>query len=294
MPVSMTGYASARGRAAGAEWLWELRSVNGKGFDLRHRGLDAVDGLEPAARAQVAAVVQRGNLTLTVKVARDTAPNALTLNPATLAAALTALREVTFAAAQAGLPLSPPTAADILALRGVLDATGADPDPAPLREAMLASLAAVLADFQAMRAAEGAATARIIAGQLDRIETEVAAARKANAARTDRARAQMADALARLKAEATDDTRIAQEIALLAVKSDATEELDRLAMHLAAARALLADTAPAGRKLDFLVQEFVRETSTLCAKAGTPALTQAGLAMKVVVDQMREQAANLE
>jgi uncharacterized protein (TIGR00255 family) len=294
MPASMTGYASARGHGAQAEWLWELRGVNGKGLDLRHRGIDAVDGLEAVVRAQVAAAVQRGNLTLTLRLTREVAPNALAVNAANLGLAMAALREVQWAAQSAGVALAPPSAADILSLRGVLETGGAEADTGPLRDALAAAFAGLLADFQATRLAEGAAIAAVLADQLDQIAGHVTAARGANAARTERARLQMADALARLKADGTEDARIAQEIALLAVRSDATEELDRLTMHLAAARALLAATGPIGRKLDFLVQEFVRETSTLCAKAGTPAMTQAGLAMKVIVDQMREQAANLE
>ncbi len=294
MPVSMTGYATGRGQGAGAAWVWELRSVNGKGFDLRHRLPEGIDGLEPALRAQLAPIVSRGNVSLALKMARDEGAATLMLNPANLQAALHALRAVEDAAMAAGVTLAQATAADVLAVRGVLDTGGGEADTGALRDAVVASFAPVVAAFQATRQTEGAAIGAVIAGQIDRIAALVAEARAGNAARTDRARAQMADALARLKAEGMDDGRVAQEVALLAVRSDATEELDRLTMHIAAARALLAEPGAIGRKLDFLVQEFVREASTLCAKAGTSAMTQAGLAIKVVVDQMREQAANLE
>ena len=91
-----------------------------------------------------------------------------------------------------------------------------------------------------------------------------------------------------------DPDRIAQELAMLAVKSDITEEIDRLVAHVAAARALIVDPKPAGRKLDFLAQEFNREANTLCSKAGAAALTAIGLELKAVIDQMREQIQNVE
>ncbi len=87
---------------------------------------------------------------------------------------------------------------------------------------------------------------------------------------------------------------MAQELALLAVKQDVTEEIDRLTAHIAAARALLSDPGPVGRKFDFLTQEFMREANTLCSKAQAVGLTRVGLDLKVVVDQMREQVANIE
>jgi uncharacterized protein (TIGR00255 family) len=94
--------------------------------------------------------------------------------------------------------------------------------------------------------------------------------------------------------DAVDGSRLAQELALLAVKTDVTEELDRLSAHVDAARAHVADPAPAGRKLDFLMQEFMREANTLCSKAQSLALTRIGLDLKTVIDQMREQVQNVE
>jgi uncharacterized protein (TIGR00255 family) len=95
-------------------------------------------------------------------------------------------------------------------------------------------------------------------------------------------------------AAGVDQTRLAQELALIAVKADVTEELDRLTAHIAAARALLADPGPVGRRFDFLAQEFNREANTLCSKAQSIALTRIGLDLKTVIDQMREQVQNVE
>ncbi|TAG20180.1 MAG: DUF1732 domain-containing protein, partial [Rhodobacterales bacterium] len=211
-------------------------------------------------------------------------------------AAWVALVEVEQSAKAAGLVLRQPTAADILTLRGVLDQSQQDNDTAPLRSAILADLPGLLADFAAMRSGEGAAIAAILTAQLDRIASLTAEAQREVAARTTTQADTLREAVARVLAanETIDQGRLAQELALLAVKTDVTEELDRLAAHVDAARAHVADPAPSGRKLDFLMQEFMREANTLCSKAQSLALTRIGLDLKTVIDQMREQVQNVE
>lgn len=298
MTVSMTGFAARKGQAAGHGWLWDLRSVNGKGLDLRLRVPDWIDGLEAALRAELGRALGRGNVSLSLKVAREegAAEAALRVNPATLQAVLRALAEVEEAAMGAGVTLAQATAADVLGVRGVLDQGVTDEDTAPLRAAILADLPALLADFNAMRAAEGAALQAVIAAQLDRIETLTRAATAEAEARREAAAAALKDALAKViaNADGVDEARLTQELALIAVKNDVTEELDRLTAHVAAARALLAETGPVGRKFDFLMQEFMREANTLCSKAQALALTRIGLDLKTVIDQMREQVQNVE
>jgi uncharacterized protein (TIGR00255 family) len=296
--ISMTGFAARRGAGAGYAWAWDLRAVNGKGFDLRLRLPEWIDGLELAVRAELQKRVTRGNVTLTLKVAqddgRDTA--AFQLNPVTLAAALSALGAVEAAAMAAGVTLRQPTAADVLTLRGVLDAPAQEMDTTPLRQALLADLPALLADFTAMRVAEGAALASILTAQVGQIASLTDAARAETATRAETQAQTLRDSVARLLAvtDAPDPARLAQELALIAVKTDVTEELDRLTAHVAAARTMLADTAPIGRKLDFLMQEFMREANTLCSKAQSLGLTRIGLDLKTVIDQMREQVQNVE
>jgi uncharacterized protein (TIGR00255 family) len=157
-------------------------------------------------------------------------------------------------------------------------------------------LPALLNDFAANRAAEGAALAAVLAGQLERVAALCDAAQLEADARRGAVQTTLRENLARVLANAdgVDETRLAQELALLAVKADVTEELDRLAAHIAAARALLADQAPVGRKFDFLMQEFMREANTLCSKSQAAALTRVGLHLKTVIDQMREQVQNVE
>ena len=296
--ISMTGFAARRGAGMGYAWVWDLRSVNGKGLDLRLRLPDWIDGLELAVRADLQKAIPRGNVSLTLKLTQEGAGEeaAFRLNPRQLGAALTALAKVEASALAAGVALRQPTAADILALRGVLDQTAQEGDTGPLRAALLADLPGLLADFAAMRAAEGAALAGLVAAQLNQIAALTADAGHEVARRADVQAETLRDSVARILAstDAMDAGRLAQELALLAVKTDVTEELDRLAAHVTAARAHLADPAPVGRKLDFLMQEFMREANTLCSKAQSLALTRIGLDLKTVIDQMREQVQNVE
>ncbi len=298
MTISMTGFAAGRGAGAGASWIWDIRSVNGKGLDLRLRVPDWIDGLELALRGEIGRAMGRGNVNLTLRVTRDVPEaEALRLNTATLRAVLAALSQVEAVSMEVGVTLAQPSPADVLTFRGVVEAGAADEDTAPLRAAILADLPGLLADFTAMRAAEGAALQAVILGQLDQISrlTEAAAA-QAEARKTSQADT-LRDAVGRLLAaqdHQADPARLAQELALLAVKTDVTEELDRLRAHVGAARDLLAEAGQVGRKLDFLMQEFMREANTLCSKAQDIGLTRIGLDLKTVIDQMREQVQNVE
>ncbi|RID90721.1 YicC family protein [Gemmobacter lutimaris] len=297
MTHSMTGFATRRGQGAGAGWIWDLRSVNGKGLDLRLRVPDWIDGLEQALRAELGRALGRGNVSLSLRVTRD-APEAeaLRLNQATLRAVLGALATVEAAAMETGVTLTQPSPADVLTWRGVVESGGMDEDTAPLRAAILADLPPLLADFAASRAAEGAALQAVIAGQIDRIallrEEAAAQAGLRGTRQAEALRAQVGRLLE--AAEAADETRLAQELALIVVKTDVTEELDRLAAHVEAARKLLAEPGSVGRKFDFLMQEFMREANTLCSKAQDIGLTRIGLDLKTVIDQMREQVQNVE
>ena len=293
--LSMTGIAIRRGQSAQRSWTWDLRAVNGKGLDLRLRIPDGIDGLEAALRSEVTRAVARGNLSLTLKfeVAAGT-EGSLRVNTGVLAEVLRALSQIEAAAMQAGVTLSQATQAEVLAVRGVLDFGAAEEDTAPLRAALLADLPGLLAEFNAARTAEGAALSAVLAAQIDRVASLGAEARAAVSARSGAAAETLRAQVARVLAEGVDAARLAQELAMLAVKADVTEELDRLDAHVMAARALLADTAPVGRKFDFLMQEFMREANTLCSKAGSADLTRIGLDLKTVIDQMREQVQNVE
>ena len=293
---SMTGFASASGASGPHSWGWELRSVNGKGLDLRLRVPDWIDGLEAGLRKTLSAAIARGNVTSTLRITREDGSGELTVNADQLEVVLNALHQIEARAMDAGISLAPSKATDIVTMRGVLEQATTVDDVAALCATLLAEFPTVLADFNDMRAREGAALAQVLEAQL----TQVAELTTQAAALAETRKDEMAQTLQRNlsrvldNAEGVDADRLAQELALIAVKSDITEEIDRLHAHVDAARALLAQDGAVGRKLDFLMQEFNREANTLCAKAQNTALTQIGLALKAVIDQMREQVQNVE
>jgi uncharacterized protein (TIGR00255 family) len=296
MVHSMTGFAAATGGQGGYRWAWDIRSVNARGLDLRLRLPDWIAGLEQGVRAALTKRLARGNVTLNLRVMREAGEAEIQLDEAAMNAVLAALKQIEAAARSHDLPLAPTSAAEVLAMRGVQASGATDEDTAPLREALLADLPAVLDDFIAMRATEGRALVEVLQGQLETIEALVAGAETAAAARAARSGDWLRENLARVmdNAEAADEARVAQELALMAVKADVREELDRLTAHVAAARELLAGQGPVGRKLDFLTQEFNREANTLCSKAQSTELTRIGLDLKATIDQMREQVQNVE
>ncbi len=296
MRQSMTGFASRSGETAGLRWGWELRGVNGKGLELRLRLPDWIEGLEPLVRAAAQKALARGNVQISLRVQGGGEDSAAELDEAVLTRILTAMARIEGAAAGQGLVLSPSTSAQIVALRGVLSSNATPADVGPLREELMVAFGEALAEFGEMRRHEGAALAEILTAQLEEVEALVGQAAVAVEARKDeqaeRLRAQLARVLD--PAHGFDEARLTQELALIAVKSDVTEELDRLTAHIGAARELLAAEGAVGRRLDFLMQEFNREANTLCSKSGSAALTQIGLTLKTVIDQMREQVQNVE
>lgn len=296
MTLSMTGFASLKGHLGQWSWSWDIRSVNARGLDIRLRLPDWIDGLEPLVRKAVAAKVARGSVSVSLRLAREGDDGAARLNPEALARILAVLTEITHAAEARGLMLNRPSPAEIATMRGVMDTNGDEADPAPLLAALGRDLPPLLEAFDTMRRHEGAALAALIRTQLDETETLVGQALTAVDARRDAQAETLRAALARVmdNTEAADPDRVAQELALIAVKTDVREELDRLGAHVAQARALFDGDVPRGRKLDFLMQEFNREANTLCAKAQFAELTRIGLDLKALIDQMREQVQNIE
>ena len=296
MTNSMTAFASRTGNLNAVSWTWEMRGVNARGLDLRLRVPEGLGQVEAALRTALTAAFKRGNVTVNLRIARDEAASTLQLDAAQLDAVLQALDQVQERAFEMGVTLGQPTAADVLAQRGVLNAGKADEDIDALAKTLIAEIAPLVADFAAMRATEGAALHGILQAQLDQIADLTDAADIAAKERAPQVRESLSAALRRVMEDVgeVEEGRIAQELAVLAVKSDVTEEIDRLKSHVAAARTLLSSDGPSGRKLDFLSQEFNREANTLCAKAQAARLTAIGLDLKAVIDQMREQIQNVE
>jgi len=293
---SMTGFASGKGEMAPFSWTWEIRSVNAKGLDMRLRVPDWIEGLETTLRARLSKALGRGNVTLSLKVQREETGGALQLNAATLDSMMGAVAQVNAAAEARGLVLAPVTAVDLMGLRGVMEQGSSEDENKALGAAVLEGFAPVLAQFLEMRGNEGAALHEVLTRTVDEIESLTDQAEAAIAGRKEDMEEALRNALARVmqNVEAMDADRLAQEMALIAVKTDVTEELDRLRAHITAARGLLQERKPVGRKLDFLMQEFNREANTLCSKSQNTALTRIGLDLKTVIDQMREQVQNVE
>ena len=296
MIYSMTAFASGKGAFEAYAWTWELRSVNGKGLDLRLRVPDWIDGLEAGIRARLGKAVSRGNLALSLRVQSEDQTGSLSVNEGQLNDVLRAMTEVEDRAMGCGLSLAPANAADVLNVRGVLEAGNTDQDTAPLRKALLADFEPLLEAFLDMRATEGAALAEVLGSQLHEVERLTGEAAKAAETRKSEMAANLRTQLSRVleNSDGADENRVAQELAMLSVKADVTEEIDRLGAHVNAARDLLKSGSPIGRKLDFLSQEFNREANTICSKAQSVVLTNLGLELKTVIDQMREQVQNVE
>ena len=288
----MTGFGRADGAAEDWAWAVEARSVNGRNLEVRFRGPNGFDGLERAAKAAVQARFARGQVNIGVQAKRtDAGEAAVAVNAAVLARYLTLANEL----AEDGA--TPPSADGLLALRGVIEAPEEVDDPearAALETAMSRTVEQALDALKASRLQEGALLAPVLEDFIARIEALTAQAEGEAAAQVETIRERFARRIAELAPDAPGlDERIFLEAAALAAKADVREELDRLAAHVAAARLLVA-SAPAGRKLDFLMQEFMREANTLCSKSATTALTGIGLELKAVIEQLREQVQNVE
>lgn len=298
---SMTGYASKTSQASvtgiPVELEWELRAVNGRGLDIRLRLPDMLGFVEQALRARLGEQVSRGNISVSLKLRHAGSAAQGQLDHTALNALLDALKTVCAQAQAQDITLQPPSALDLLGWRNVMPATQdfAALDREALSGVVVNGFAELLDDFVAMRAREGHNLATILAAQIDQVAGLTAAARALLPDRAAAMAAHLRKALEQVQdATKLDPARLEQEIALIAVKADVTEELDRLEAHCAAARELLGEKGPVGRKLDFLMQEFNREANTLCSKAQHIGLTRIGLDLKTVIDQMREQVQNLE
>ncbi len=291
---SMTGYARAAGAVPGVSFLVEVKSVNARGLDIRMRLAPGFDFMEVELRRRIGKAMSRGALTFTLNVEREGEGGKVVLNEQALGAALAAIQRL-----QGTVEAAPPTLDGILNLRGVLEqheAPLAAATEEALEAAILAAADKAIGDLVEARRDEGM---RLTAVLVERIE-EIAALTKAAEIHPGRSRDAILERLrqqiADLKAAGIGlpEERLAQEAMLLATKADIREELDRLGVHIASARQLIAAGGPVGRKLDFLAQEFNREANTLCSKSNAVELTGIGLDLKAVIDQLREQVQNIE
>jgi uncharacterized protein (TIGR00255 family) len=291
---SMTGFARGQGVCGGYAWAWEIKSVNAKGLDLRLRLPPGWDAVEAPVRGKVTEVLSRGTVYATLNVERQGKAAVVRVNEDVLNAVLATVK------ALAGrIDAERPRLDGILAIKGVIevvDADEADDTRSAVEVAVVAGFATVLASLIEMRRREGDALARILSGRLDEIAVLIGRAEAAAARRPDAVKQRIAEQVATLLATSDrfDPDRLHQEAVLIAAKADVREELDRLTAHVEQAQGMVTKGGPVGRRLDFLSQEFNRESNTLCAKANDLELTNIGLELKGVVEQFREQVQNLE
>jgi uncharacterized protein (TIGR00255 family) len=288
----MTGFGRAEGAEGGWTWSVEARSVNGRNLEVRFRGPPNFDRLEPLAKASAQKHFSRGQVTVGIQTRRaDPGAAALKVNQDILARYLALANQL----AEEGA--TPPSADGLLALRGVLETPEEDEAPgarAAVETAMAVSIDAAFDALKTSRDREGSQLLSLAVGFIDVIERLIAAAETEAAAQVEAIRDRFTRRMMELAPDAPGlPERIFLEAAALATRADVREELDRLTAHVASARALLQQP-PAGRKLDFLMQEFMREANTLCSKSATTALTGIGLELKAVIEQLREQVQNVE
>ena len=291
---SMTGFGRAEGMGEGLAWMWEARSVNGRGLDVRLRLPPGSDALEARVREAVAKRFSRGNVSVSLQVQRDNGSTELRLNELALEQVLKAAEHI-----HQLTGCERPRAEGLLALKGVLEVVEPIEDEAMAKarqDAMIADLVRALEALAASRQSEGGRLQSVLEAQLCEIDRLVAIVRDSPSRSVDAITRRLAEQVRRIvdTGAGLDPDRLHQEAVLLATRADVEEELQRLMAHIAAAREHMTEDAAVGRKLDFLTQEFNREANTLCSKANAPDITRAGLALKAVIDQMREQVQNIE
>ncbi|MEG3618937.1 YicC/YloC family endoribonuclease [Magnetovibrio sp. PR-2] len=292
---SMTGFARAEGATDLCTWGWEAKSVNGKGLDIRLRYPRGFDFIDASTRERVTKRFKRGNVSLNLDINWTKSQATVSLNEDVLAQVLEAATAI-----QDKVPnAQPPSVDGILALRGVLEQSDDEfsaEDAQALEVDLLMGLDQLLDQLSEGRDAEGARMGGVLHDQLAVIESLSEEAANLAAMQPEAIRQRLVDQVAQLveDVDTLDPDRLAQEAAIVMTKADVREELDRLSAHIAAARDLLAEDEPVGRRLDFLCQEFNREANTLCSKSSDTELTRVGLELKAVIEQFREQVQNIE
>ena len=291
---SMTGFGRSSGVHGETSWHWEVRSVNGRGLELRFRTPSGLEGLEIKARSLAQEMLVRGNCTLNLTLRREAGELAIRLNEAALSQALAAAER-----AQGLTKLAAPGLDVLLGMRGVVEVVEGEESEeahAKLEDTLLKGLATALDQLVAARKAEGARLSTVMTNQLNQIASLVERAANASARQPAAIMQRLSEQIARIMESSSglDPERLHQEALLLAAKADIQEELDRLRSHVTAAQDLLAQDQPVGRRLEFLAQEFNREANTVCSKASDIEISRAGLELKTVIDQLREQVQNIE
>lgn len=290
----MTGFARADGEYADWQWSWETKSVNNKALDVRVRMPSGHDRLELPSRQAASKRFKRGSVNMVLNLTHASAgedKNKYEVNENLLNQLLAAAKEHSNTGVQ--------NIETLLTIRGVVDKVDeaeSETDQAQRHASILKCLDEALDALLLNRQLEGQKLHSILTAQLDEIEDCVRNAASAESLRPELRKQRLQIQLREvLEAEppVTED-RLAQELAILLIKGDITEELDRLKAHVSSACDLLNEGGAIGRRLDFLCQELNREANTVCSKSNDNTLTKHGLELKVLIEQFREQVQNVE
>lgn len=292
---SMTGFARASTTVTGGTLVWEVRSVNHRYVEVSLRVPDEWRAAEGAMRTCIQTCVRRGKVDATLQLrTHNDAQSGLEVNDALLEALIVRAHEVTDRATSHGGSLTPPSPLDLLRWPGVLKERPG-PDASVLLDTAIALLQEALTQLNQTRASEGERIAAMIAGRCRQLAALVDGVRVRVPQVQARLRARLEERLGQLDlATEPNRDRFEQELTLALSRMDVDEELDRLVSHLREVETALAGTEPAGRRLDFLMQEFNREANTLSSKSQDTETTRLAVDMKVLIEQMREQVQNIE
>ena len=291
---SMTGFARQEGQDGSTSWVWEIRSVNGKGLDLRLRVPSGYEVLEAPAREILGKCFSRGNMQINLQVSEGASEFLPKVNEQAVTSLIEAAKEL-----QAVVGGELPGPAELMAMRGVVELIENQPDSKVITKrnsAILNGLEETAKSLQKTRQQEGMSLSKILSEQINGIKSKCELIESNEARSPEAIRLQLSQQVETLLENSGnfDTQRLHQEAALLAAKADLQEELDRLKVHLESAAELLSSKGPVGRKLDFLAQEFNRECNTICSKSNSAEVTSLGLDMKLIIDQFREQLQNME
>ncbi len=293
---SMTGYARAEGHHetdhGTYRWTWDIRSLNGKGLDIKCRFPSWLENLEAEVRDRIKKSLSRGTISASLQIRSDASETRVSLNHEALEQVLSAVNVVSDT-----ITCAPPTADGLLSLKGVLsleEIEDSSEGRKSLIKDLLESFDSVLVSLLVARQKEGAQIATVLTSHNQTISQLTSDAEKTAEVVPEAIKNRLETQLNDLLNENLPEDRLAHEVAILAVKADVREEIDRLKSHIKSAAELIAEGKGIGRRFEFLIQEFNREANTLCSKAQTIELKRVGLDMKAVVDQLREQVLNIE
>ena len=294
----MTGYASDTILVGDFSLDAEIKSVNSKSFDLKIYLPEYMTFMENDIRQLVSKQIARGSIVLKIKAKQnDEASSNFTLNNEVLNTAIDEIKTIEQKCDEENIKFSPITVLDFFSVKGVWEENKiSQTDTLKLKSVMLDQLPELIKKFIETRRIEGQGLQAILVEKLSSIMEFIKEIDKILPDRSRHLKKNFKTALDKIINEQNqvDENRLEQEIALLVIKQDIQEELDRLKVHIVSMQDLVNSSKVVGKKLDFLSQELNREVNTICSKSQYSDLTKLGIEMKTLVDQFREQVQNVE